>query len=194
MRKVLPKKWYNRNPRIVAIELLGKIIVRKIDNNILECRITETEAYFGPDDPASRATKGGDLEKTMKGPVGHALVYGIHRQWLFNVVAHEKNQYGAVLIRSCEPLRGIELMKLYRKTNSVSLLTTGPGRLTQALQIDKKFHKKPVYKTESSLWIIEEKRKENLEIQSSKRIGVTKDLDEPLRFFIKNNKFVSKKS
>ena len=80
----------------------------------------------------------------MKGPVGHALVYGIHRQWLFNVVAHEENQYGAVLIRSCEPLRGIEFMKFFRKTNNILLLTTGPGRLTQALQIDKKFHKKPV--------------------------------------------------
>lgn len=193
MGRPLPWKWYIQDPEKAARRLLGKILVRKIGETILECMITETEAYYGPEDPASRARKGGDLKQVMKGPVGHALVYGIHRQWLLNVVAHPPGEYGAVLIRSCQPLKGVETMMVNRRVQDPLKLTTGPGRLTRALAIDKFFHRKPLYTTKHGLWIEEgHTRPGEKDILTSHRIGVTEDLDRPLRFLLASNKYVSK--
>ena len=191
--KILPPDWYFKDPSAAAAELIGKIIIRVVaDKKRLSCRITETEAYYGPDDPASRARKGGDLREVMKGPPGHALVYGIHRQWLFNVVSHKIGEYGAVLIRSCEPLEGIELMKANRGTDNIFLLTTGPGRLTQALLIDKGFHKKPVFTQKYGLWIERGPPVRKKDIVRTWRIGVTEDLETPLRFVLVTSRFISK--
>ncbi len=190
----LPQKWYARDPKRVALELLGKILVRKTPDSVtMKCMITETEAYFGPEDPASRARKGGDLREVMGGPVGHALVYGVHKQWLLNVVAHLPGEYGAVLFRSCEPLEGLELMMRNRGVDNVKLLTTGPGRLTQALLVDKSLHKKPMYVVTYGLWIEEGSLKlRESDIVSSHRVGVREDLPEKLRFILKTSPYVSK--
>ncbi len=190
----LPQEWYARDPKRVALELLGKILVRKTPDNVtIKCMITETEAYYGPEDPASRARKGGDLREVMGGPVGHALVYGVHKQWLLNVVAHKPGEYGAVLFRSCEPLEGLELMMRNRGVDNVKLLTTGPGRLTRALLIDKSFHKKPMYVVSHGLWIEDEGFDvRESDIVSSHRIGVREDLPEKLRFILKTSPYISK--
>jgi DNA-3-methyladenine glycosylase len=190
--KVLPKDFYKRRPDEVARDLLGKLIVRIYKGVRLAGIIVETEAYFGPEDPASRAKKGGDLARVMAGEVGHALIYGIHRQWLFNVVAHEEKNYGAVLIRAIQPIKGVELMKVLRGINSLRNLTNGPGKLTRALAIDKRFHRKPVYLRKGVLRIEEGIEVDQDNIKASYRIGVSEDLPEPLRFLIRGNKFVSK--
>ena len=191
--RVVEKRFYLRNPRAVALDLLGKLLVRIYGGKRLSGFIVETEAYFGREDPASRARKGGSLAKIMEGDVGVALVYGIHRQWLLNVVAHEEGAAGAVLIRAIEPFEGIGTMMKLRGVSDLKNLTSGPGRLTKAMAIDKRFNKYPLYLSDGVLRIeygIEVPREH---ICSSYRVGVSKDLPEKLRFYVRNSMFVSKK-
>ncbi len=193
--RILPQEFYEDDPATVAVKLLGSILVRRIGEMRLSCMIVETEAYYGPEDPASRARKGGDLRRVMMGDAGVALVYGVHKNWLLNIVAHKKGEAGAVLIRACEPLEGVELMCKLRglRGKSLTSLTSGPGRLTKALAIDKSFHEKPVYTMEHGLWVEEGIRVVPEKIGRSHRIGVSADLPIPLRFYILGNKFVSRK-
>ncbi len=178
------KEFFSRNAEEVARDLLGKILVRKTDNNLLKAKIIETEAYFGREDPASRAVQNGDLRKTMLMKPGTILVYGVHNNWLINFVTSDEGKAEAILIRSVEPL-------------NFEAKTSGPGLLTKALKIGKEFHKKNV--CENSELLVEENtrldelKKENLEIVEASRIGLKKDLPKKLRFYIKGNKFVSKR-
>lgn len=175
---LLPKNFFSRNADIVAKDLLGKVIFRKINGKKLKARIVETEAYFGKEDPASRACKNGDLRKTMEMPAGTILVYGVHNNWLINFVTGKEKEASAVLIRALEPL-------------NFDLNCSGPGLLTKSLNINKKFHKKNLF--ENKQIGIEDNFRKNLEIISSFRVGIKKDLPEKLRFYIKHNKYISRK-
>ena len=190
---VLPKRFYERDPAEVAERLLGKILVRLIDGRRLSGIIVETEAYYGPEDPASRARRGGDLRKTMLGEPGVALIYGLHRQWLLNVVSHRSGEAGAVLMRSCEPFEGLDLMRKLRGIQDKRLLMAGPGRLTRALAVDKSFHGKPLYVRSHGLWIEEGREVRRSMIGRSYRIGVSEDLPTPLRFYLKNSQYLSRR-
>src|SRR3989344_632399 len=177
----MDKEFFCRSADIVAKELLGKILIRRIGNKELNGRIVETEAYFDEKDPASRACKNGDLKETMKMKAGTILVYGVHNNWLVNFVTGNYGEASAVLIRAIEPL-------------NFNGKTKGPGLLTKAFFIDKKFHRQSLLGN-NELWIEEniEDKKNNLEIVESFRIGVRKDLENPLRFYIKDNKWISRK-
>lgn len=191
--KVLSKNFYERKTEEVAKDLLGKILVRKINSRILSGKIVETEAYYGKEDPASRAYFGRPryVVELLYDEPGKALIYNVHANWLFNIVAHEKLKAGAILIRAIEPIDGIEDMIKNRKVKNIFKLTNGPGKLTKALKINKELNGIFVTENESPIIIIEG-MKEEIEICSSYRIGVSKDLKKKLRFFIKGNKFVSK--
>ena len=137
---ILPKEFYQRDTVIVAKDLLGKKLVRKICNYEMSGIIIETEAYRHKDDPASHAfRKITDRNKVMFGEVGIAYVYftyGMH--YCFNVVAKKsKIPAGAVLIRGINPEKGIEKMEKNRNTKNLKNLTNGPAKLTQALEITK---------------------------------------------------------
>jgi DNA-3-methyladenine glycosylase len=177
----MDKEFFERDARDVARDLLGKILVRKLKENgkekKLRARIVETEAYYGREDPASRACKGGDLRKVMEMDASTILVYGVHNNWLINFVTDKKGEASAVLLRALEPLNF--------KAN-----TKGPGLLTRALNIGKDFHCKDICDNEG-LWL--ENDKIRIDIKEAKRIGVKKDLETPLRFYIKNNEYVSRK-
>jgi len=172
------KKFYNRDAEIVARDLLGNVLVREINGNKLRARIVETEAYYGDDDPASRACQNGDLRKTMLMRSGVILVYGIHNNWMLNFVTGRKGKARAVLIRAVEPLNFSE------KCN-------GPGLLTRALKIGKEFHKHDI--TNHKEMIVVGSKRKNFDIGKSFRIGVKKDLPKKLRFYIKGNKHISRK-
>ncbi|MBS7640168.1 MAG: DNA-3-methyladenine glycosylase [Candidatus Bathyarchaeia archaeon] len=193
MKEALPREFYIRDPKIVAINLLGKILVRVLDSFYLSGMIVETEAYYGEDDPASRA-RGGMKKYNMPmwGEPGRAFIYGVHGNWLLNIVAHEPNGVGAVLIRALEPLEGIEVMAANRGTNNIRRLTNGPGRLTKALKIDRSMNYLDLTSRNSQLFITGGREIDPREIGWSHRIGVRVDLDEKLRFFIKGNEFVSR--
>ena len=190
-RKILPKEFYQRDPEVVARELLGKRLVRRLEKNLMEEIIVETEAYYGLDDPASRAYGGvKNYNRLMWSEAGRAFIYNVHKYWMFNIVAHEPKQIGAVLIRALEPTKVIEVMKRNRPVKGEFDLTNGPGKLTTALKIDKSLNGIPVTAPESEIVITDSKME--FEIGSSYRIGVNKDLDRKLRFFIKGDRFVSR--
>jgi len=189
--EVLPREFYERDPETVAKELLGKRFIRKINKKFLEGMIVETEAYYGLHDPASRAYHGiKNYNKPMWNDPGRAFIYNVHKYWMFNVVAHKPNQIGAVLIRALQPTKGMDVMKRNRPVKKVFDLTNGPGKLTIALKINKGLNGVPVTSYESEIIIANDKM--GFEIGSSYRIGVGKDLERKLRFFIKGNKFVSR--
>ncbi len=186
---ILPKKFYARDAETVARELLGKLLVREIGNKKLVGKIVETEAYYGLNDPASRAFGGKkNMNSVMWHNAGTIFVYMVHNNWLLNVVTGKKDDPQAVLIRAVEPIEGIEIMKKNRGREDN--LTNGPGKLTKAFKIDKSFNKKKIYKKETKLYILG--NKEKFEIGTSNRIGVSRDLEKHLRFFIRGNKYVSR--
>jgi DNA-3-methyladenine glycosylase len=192
--RMLPKSFYEREPDVVAKELLGKILVRKMNASLLSGKIVETEAYYGEKDPASKAYKGRKISnELMFLDVGRTFIYMVHGNWLLNIVAHPKGDVGAVLIRALEPICGVEIMKKNRKVKDLRFMTNGPGKLARALAITKELNGVYITKRNSPLIVIEGER-ESFEICSSYRIGVKFDLPQELRFFIKGNKFVSKPS
>jgi len=175
--KRLNKEFFSRNAITNAKDLLGKILVRKLNGKILRAKIVETEAYLDEKDPGSRARQNGDLRETMLMNPGTILVYGIHNNWLVNFVSNKQGKAEAVLLRALEPI-------------NFESNCSGPGLLTKAFDINKNFHKKSIFKHED-LWIEDSDNKH--EIIKSFRIGLRKDMTEKLRFYIKDNKFVSKK-
>jgi len=180
MAKELKKDFFSRNAKVVARELLGKSLARKINGKFYKTRIVETEAYFDEKDPASKASRGnGDLKKTMKMPAGTILVYGVHNNWLVNFVTGRKGKAEAVLIRAVEPLNFNGNGK-------------GPGLLTRLLKINKKHHKENLFNS-SEIWVEEGNGTKIIEIVEKYRIGVSKDIPEKMRFYIKDNKHVSRK-
>ncbi|MCD6445817.1 DNA-3-methyladenine glycosylase [Candidatus Bathyarchaeota archaeon] len=190
--KVLKKTFYQREPAVVARELLGKHLVRILNSRVLSGRIVETEAYYGRNDPASKAYRGRKtFNELMFMDVGKAFIYMVHGNWLLNIVAHLKNSVGAVLIRAIEPLEGIDVMMKNRNVKDLRSLTNGPGKLTKALSITKELNGIDITRGNGKLFVVEGE-KQVFEICSSHRIGVREDLPQELRFFIKGNMYVSK--
>jgi len=174
----MDEDFFDRNAEIVARELLGCELVMGVDGAEKRAKIVETEAYFGSEDPASRACQNGDLRETMKMGGGTILVYGVHNNWLVNFVTGSEGEASAVLIRAVEPL-------------NFEGRCSGPGLLTKGLGIDKSLHKARVIGHEGMRVVRGDF--EDHEVVEGFRIGVKKDLDKPMRFYIKGNKHVSRK-
>lgn len=190
----LPYRFYNQGTEKVSRNLLGKLLVHKTTEGITAGIITETEAYLGKDDPASHAAR----KKTPRNSImfdksGKSYVYFIYgNHYCFNVVAHIKGIAGAVLIRSLEPYQGIKLMQKRRKKNKLKDLTTGPGKLTQALKITRSCNNLDLKK--SSLYIANIGFGiKSFKIIRTSRIGIKNGKDKLLRFYIKDNQYVSRK-
>jgi DNA-3-methyladenine glycosylase len=188
---VLTRQFYERGPEVVARNLLGKRLIRRLRKTVLEGILVETEAYYGLEDPASRAYRGlKTYNRSMWGEPGKIFIYNVHKYWMLNVVAHQPGRIGAVLIRAVEPVRGLEIMKRSRKVENIFELVSGPGRLTQAFGVDKSLNESDVTLKEGEVLILANKIK--FRLGTSHRIGVKKDLHRKLRFFIKGNRFVSR--
>lgn len=187
----LSRNFYSRNTETVAKELLGKILVHKTSKATLKGKIVETEAYFGSKDPASHAyrkkTKRNYLMFETPGKAYVYFSYGNH--WLFNIVAKEMKVPGAVLIRALEPMEGIDIMKRNRGIKEIKNLTNGPGKLTKALDIGK--GQNGMCLTGNELFLKDSNEK--FEIVRTNRIGISKGKNKLLRFYIKNNDFISRK-
>ena len=189
----LGKKFFREKTERVARQLLGKVLTRKIEQKIISGIIVETEVYAGPHDLASHASKG----KTNRTSVMFSeagvwyvyLVYGFY--YVLNIVTEEKDYPSAVLIRALEPLEGIEYMKQYRKTDAITNLTSGPGKLCQALKIDKTVNNTSAVLKNSTLFMEDRGIKvSSKNIIKTTRIGVDyagEWKDKPLRFYVKNN-------
>ncbi len=177
MGKILTGDFFNRDTVTVAQELLGKFLVRRLGQREISAMITETEAYDGPNDLASHASKG--RTKRTEVMFSHPgifyvyLVYGMHD--MLNVVTREKNYPAAVLIRSVE-FRGSDPF-----TNSIELVNGlaksdvflhGPGKVTKFLKIDKKLNGKAAEKS-NGLWFEDRKVKiPKFKVKKLPRVGV----------------------
>src|SRR5437660_3472800 len=170
--------------------LIGKVVVHDLPAGRVSGRIVETEAY-PPGDPAGHHFRGPTPRiKSMYLAPGHVYVffnYGAH--FMLNVVSEAPDTAAAILIRALEPLEGIEIMQRHRKTAELLDLTRGPGRLAQALQIDRRHDGVDLCEDEK-LWLGDAGQSAGL-IGKSVRIGITRAADKLLRFFERGNPFVS---
>jgi len=193
--KMLKKTFYDRETSLVARELLGKIIVRVIDSKtILKARIVETEAYLGIVDPASHAYGGKRIRNApLFGPVGHAYVYFTYGMYYcLNFVGRTQEAIaGGVLIRAVEPIEGEAYMEKIRHKHSTHGLTNGPGKLTQALAINQALNGVDVTK-KGPLFVVEGDPIAHKDIIATPRIGISRAKKDLLRFYIKNNAFISR--
>jgi DNA-3-methyladenine glycosylase len=188
--RVLAKSFYERNPEVVARELLGKRLVRLIEGERLEGVIVETEAYLGGDDPASRAFQGRKKYNAgMWEEAGRLFVYNVHKYWMLNVISHMPGGVGGVLFRAIEPIAGVEAMMRRRPVVNVKELTNGPGKLSVALGVTRELSGILVSNTGALVHILD--APSILACATSHRIGVIRDLPEELRFYVPGNRFVS---
>ena len=196
--KMLERAFYERDTRIVAFELIGKMLTFEENGLLLSGRIVETEAYLGNQDPASHAYRGPTpRNRVMFGPPGTSYVYftyGNHH--CLNVVTEKEGRAGAVLIRAAEPLSGISTMMKRRGPVSKEALTNGPGKLTQAFGITRKHSglemvRPPLYITDSEDG--KTVSQPPARIQAAKRIGISRAKEKLFRFYLAGNPFVSVK-
>ena len=194
----IPREFYNRDPRLVAPDLLGKVLVRREKKGVLAGRIVEVEAYLGQDDPAAHSSVGRTARNAvMFGPPGHVYVYFIYgNHYCLNVSCLPEGVAGAILFRALEPLEGIEEMARARQvkvTNPRDLrkLASGPGRLAEAFGVTRiRDNEKDLTSARSDLFIADDHYRP-ARVGTTVRIGITKAAHLPFRYVIAENEFVS---
>ena len=200
----LKREFYHRDSIIVAKELLGKILIHEVGGKKLSGKIVETEAYMGIDDKAAHSYGGRRTPRNeiMYGEAGFSyvfLIYGLHS--CFNVVVNEADNPQAVLIRAVEPVDGSDEMSVLRykkpltelSKTQIKSLTNGPGKLSNALGIDRSCNGADL--CGSSLYI-EEGREYSFDITTTKRVGIDyaeEAVDFPWRYYITGNPYISVK-
>jgi DNA-3-methyladenine glycosylase len=198
-KRKLGRAFYKREVTVVARKLLGKILVKNDTKYPLAGKIVEVEAYHGDFDQAAHSY-GGKTKRTeiMFKEGGYLYVYftyGAH--YCCNVVTGKNGQGTAVLIRALEPLVNLEKMvknrfgRKLRNQKEIFNLTSGPGKVCKAFNIDKSFS--GIDLSGDKLYILNGNRINERDIGVSKRIGITRSVDLPWRFFIKDNPFLSRK-
>ncbi len=196
---ILPPAFYERDTVTVAKDLLGCLLVHREETGTTMGWIVEDEAYLRGD-PAAHSFRGETKRNSvMFGPAGHAYIYriyGLHT--CVNVVTGPEGAGEAVLIRALEPAIGIDLMQERRVMNDPVSLASGPGKLTQSLGITMDLNGTSLYDGPLQVWSPDSlpgRRPEGLdgEIVRTTRIGITKAADLPLRFYLKANRYVSRR-
>ncbi|MFB3815623.1 MAG: DNA-3-methyladenine glycosylase [Terriglobales bacterium] len=199
----LGREFYDRDPREVGRDLLGKVLVRRNRRELLAGRIVETEAYLGENDPAAHAAAGRTARNyVLFGPPGHAYVYFIYgNHWCLNVSTLPDGIAGGVLFRALEPLAGQAAMARARGLNAgaiegrrIRLLTSGPGRMAEAFGVTRaRDNDRDMTDPDSDLVIVDDGYRPE-SIAETPRIGVTKAAEHALRYVIPGNPFVSGKA
>ena len=194
LRNVFPASFYDRGPEMVARELLGKLLVCAYQGHVTAGIIVETEAYLAANDTASHAYRGRTARNaSMFGPPGRAYVYILRGHHCLNVVTEGENVASAVLIRAVEPLLGIGVMHTRRGTARRTDLTSGPGKLCQALAICRQALDGWDLTQGQRLWLAAPEAAMPPEaIAVSGRIGVPRAGELPLRFYVPSSRFLSR--
>jgi len=193
----LPRSFYDRDPRQIGPEVLGKLLVRREGAKLLAGRIVEVEAYLGADDAAAHASIGKTPRNAVLfGPPGYAYVYFIYgNHYCLNFSCLPNGTPGGILFRALEPVAGAETMRelsgLAEKSD-LRKLTSGPGRLAEAFGITRtRDNGKDLTDSESDLYIADDGTAAP-RVLITKRIGIRKAADMPLRYIVAGNKFVSR--
>jgi DNA-3-methyladenine glycosylase len=198
--KPLPRAFYDRDPRNVSRDLLGKVLVRRQGRKLRAARIVVIEAYLGEGDPAAHAARGRTPRNAVLfGPPGHAYVYFIYgNHYCLNISCLPEGMAGCVLIRALEPLIGIEEMARERGislningSGDLRKLTSGPGRLAEAFSITReRDNNKDLTSASSDLFVADDLYTPS-RVLTTVRIGIVKAASRPLRYVIAGNEFVS---
>ena len=195
--KILPRRFYLDPAVQVGRRLLGKLLVRTLENETLVGRIVEVEAYIGEQDAAAHSFVGKTARnQVLFGPPGHAYVYFIYGMYYcLNFSCEPEGEAGSVLIRALEPVSGLEAMARLRglpDSAQPRLLASGPGRLCQAFAIRRADHNgMDLTKSTSELQVRDDGFVPG-HIVASPRVGIRKAAEMPLRFSIAENQFVSR--
>lgn len=186
----LDRRAVPQNTVALARYLLGKLLVREWAGATAIGRIVETEAYL-QNDAACHAYRGvTPRNRSLYLTVGHAYVYLCYgTSYLLNVSSEAAGIGAGVLLRALEPLQGIDRMRRARRGGRVLDLTRGPGRLTAALQVDRRFDGIDLF-TPGPLWIGSDGR-DVAAIGQSVRIGLSRAADAPLRYFLAGSRYLS---
>ena len=199
LKKSLPINFYTRDVQSVAVDLLGKIFIKREGAEILSGKIIEVEAYDGSIDKAAHSFMGQTKRNEVMFEKGGLLyiyfTYGVH--FCSNVVTGNAGEGCAVLLRGIEPVEGISQMALNRfgkeslKEKELINLTNGPGKICQAFKINRTHN--GIDLTDNEIFILDNTSIPKNQIISTTRIGIKKSVDLPWRYYIKDNRFVSKK-
>ena len=202
--KVLTKSFYQKSAKTVALKLLGKTLVYQNElGHYLSGTIVETEAYLGLNDPACHSFGGKKTSRNLNlyQDAGHTYVYFIYGMYhCMNFITGDTKTPEAVLIRAIQPIKGISYMKQNRKilpkNQNLSYLTSGPGKLCQAFGFNLNHNKWDLTQKKSypSIYVLDTKSISTQQICKTHRIGIQNTGEAafwPLRFYIKNNSFVS---
>jgi DNA-3-methyladenine glycosylase len=195
----LPRGFYERPAPRVARDLLGRVLISRIGGRVTAGRIVETEAYLGPEDGASHAAFRPSSRRLFYGPGGIAYVfraYGLND--CLNAIAGPTGTPGCVLIRALEPVAGIAAMAHRRRrpvpdgesVRALAALTSGPGRLTQALGVTLRRNGHDLRRW--PLRIHDASRLSRADIRTSTRVGITRSRHLRLRFSLRDSPFVSR--
>lgn len=194
----LARSFFARPTLEVAAGLVGALVVRVLppaaagtrEPVVLVARLVEVEAYLGPADPASHAYRRTPRSEIMWGPPGRAYVYFSYgNHYCMNVVTEPEGVAGAVLLRAAEPVEGVRVMQKLRGVQDVRKLLSGPGRLAQALAVDRRFNgwdltqRGPLYLAPGD---------PPARIATSPRVGIRRAVDRPWRFFDPQSPYVSR--
>ncbi|MDB4949429.1 MAG: mgh [Gemmatimonadetes bacterium] len=189
----LPASFFARDTATVAREMLGLQLVSTVDGQRCVCEIVETEAYVGPEDDASHAAaRVGRTPRNdpMFGRAGTAYVYRIYgMHWCLNVVTGEEGVGAAVLLRAARPLEGIDAMRLRRVGRPDRDLLRGPGNLARGLGVGTQLNRHPM--DCPPLWIAPGEPVPAVDVVTGPRIGITRSVDWPLRFYVRGSAWVS---
>ncbi len=196
MGSKLGRDFFCRDPVVVAIELLGKLLVREIDGRRVSGMIVETEAYLGRNDRASHGFGGRRTPRMepLYRDCGLLYVYPVHAYAMLNVTTAPPGEPTAVLVRALEPMEGLEIMRRNRGIDDPRRLCSGPGRLTRALGITPEMNGMSV---EDGPVAFEEYRRVSPDkVVSTGRVGVDyagAHASLPLRFYVRGSRYVSRK-
>jgi DNA-3-methyladenine glycosylase len=191
MARRLRRAFYRRDPRLVAPELLGKVLT----DGEVSARIVEVEAYCGSEDPGSHAFRGMTRRNaTMFGPAGGLYVYftyGMH--WCANAVCGEEGQGIAVLLRAAEPLTGLEHMRARRRAARTDRdLCRGPARLCQAFGLDRFHDGADLVTADRAITIVDDGTPPPVTPAITTRIGLTAGVELPWRWCVPGDRHLSR--
>ena len=185
--KIVSTSFFKRDPLTCAHQLIGTELIWEDCSGI----VVEVEAYAAINDEAAhtftRPSARSFIERNSAGAAYVYFNYGMH--WMLNVLV-KGNENGFVLIRALEPKRGIEQMKKRRGLNDVKRLCSGPGKLTQALDITNRHHEMDLCSDPRYCFTLN--KRTSSDVVADKRIGITRSAHYPWRFTLRGSPFVSR--
>lgn len=196
LQNIINRDFFNESPKIVAPKLLGKYIVRRIDEHYLVGKIVEVEAYLAFGDAAAHNAVGKTKRSiSLFNDAGYTYVHTMRQYCLIDIVTESSDKPGSVLIRAIEPIIGIDKMLENRKVQVVENIGNGPGKVCMAMQIKKEHNGIDITDVNSQIFICNIDAELDVDqVLNRNRVGISKATELLLGFYIKNNSFVSKLS